>query len=170
MSTEPSQPIELTSDQKYQLLEDLSQLQHLSSIAQSLRLLAEAGPQTTAESLYREAKGVVSTMATPPVAEVPTAANDKEITLPDGRTVPTATVRALTEYDETVWAGALIPEARAAIAYVVLNAVSQETEPVLRTNYPFCLAANPVKGDTASPCIKRADHNGTHQNNNDEVW
>lgn len=173
MSTSPSSPIELTSDEKYDLLENLGQLQnleHLGSIAQSLALLAEAGGPTTARQQYRTSQNLVTEVAPTPVAEVAVSANDSEITFSDGRTVPTAAVRALTAYDETTWAGALLPEARAAVAYVVLNSVEVETEPVLRTNYPFCLAPNPVKGDPSSPCIKRTEHGGHHQNNEDQVW
>ena len=104
------------------------------------------------------------------MSELPVAANNEVISLADGRAVPTAVIRALDVYDTTIWPGALLPEARAAIAHVVINVVEADKEPVLRTKYPFCLEPNPGNLSYESPCILKAGHNTKHQDNNDGVW
>lgn len=105
-----------------------------------------------------------------PTTEIPTGADGDDIIFSDGRSVPAKAVRALTEYNEGVWQGAVVPEARAAVAYVVLSAVETEKLPVLRTNYPFCLEPNPSELASDSPCILRSGHRTKHADNNDGVW
>lgn len=142
-------------------------LLHFDRIAQSLETLAEQFVPTTATP---PASGTPQPTQIAPVTEVAVQGNDTEITLPDGRTVPTKVIRALAEYDNTTWPGAVTPEARAAIAHVVIKTIESDQEPVLRTNYPFCLNDDPRIREKSSPCIKRADHRGKHQDNNDGVW
>jgi hypothetical protein len=163
MSQEPSEPFTVTSEQKYEILEALDHLQHLEGIDQSLKLLAEAAQSTTAQPPSSEQPKVL------PPAEIAAEANPERVVLPDGREVPTAVIQALHEYDASVWPGALLPEARASVASAVLRAAKGAEVAVLRTNYPFCLDdPEAVKND--SPCIKRADHPGKHQDNNDGTW
>ncbi len=165
MSQEQSRPIELTSYELSNLLQNLDQLQHLEhlgSLAQSLDRLVEAGGLTT--------QPPASEQSSPPTSEIPTGAENDLIVLPDGRAVPSAVVRALTEYNETVWPGALLPEARAAIAHVVIREIEGNQEPVLRTNYPFCLDPNPGGQSYDSPCVLRSGHHGKHRDNNDGTW
>lgn len=164
MSIEEPVAFSVTPSEKFRLLDDLS------TIAQSLDRLAEAG-LTTPQQVFNQQV----TAPTPeiPQSEVPAQGNDTEIVLPDGRSVPTAAVRALAEYAETTWPDSVLPEARAAVAYTVLSAVETEkeeqAEPVLRTNYPFCLEPNP--DPLESPCILRADHRAQkHADNNDGTW
>lgn len=137
----------------------------LEHLAQSLGHLVEAGVPTTQAQASEQAQSV-----TPPQTEIPTAAKDGHIILPDGRSVPADVIRALTEYNEGVWPGALLPEARAAVAHVVIRTIEGNQEPVLRTNYPFCLDPNPGGRSYESPCILRADHSGKHRDNDDGVW
>ena len=103
-----------------------------------------------------------------PLSEVAVSAVNDVIYLADGRTASADAVRALTEYDNT-WPGCVIPEARAVVTYVVTKSIEENQEPVLRTNYAFCLEPNPIEGD--SPCILHASHGQRkHQDNNDGVW
>lgn len=137
----------------------------LEHLARSLDHLGAAGALTTQPPANEQAQSVE-----PPKTEIPTAAEDGHIILPDGRSVPAEVVRALTEYNEGVWPGALLPEARAAIAHVVIRTIEGNQEPVLRTNYPFCLEPNPGGHSYESPCVLRADHSGKHRDNDDGVW
>lgn len=150
-------------------LESLKSLEYLSAlpeIAQSLAHLLETSAPTT------PVPGNEATL--PPVVEPPTeipaSAEADTIILPDGRTAPAAVVRALAEYDENVWPGALNPKARAAVAHVVIQTIEGNLEPVLRTNYAFCLDPNPGGLSYESPCILRAEHPGKHRDNNDGTW
>jgi hypothetical protein len=161
MSQDPDEPFELTRDQKYDLLEAIDHLKFLEPIAQSLSTLVEQERLTTTQSPPQPSE------PEKPQSEIPAGASGGHILLADGRSAPAVAVRALTEYDAT-WPGSVIPEARAAVAYAVLSAVEESKEPVLRTNYPFCLDPSPDTLD--SPCIKRADHRGKHQDNNDGTW
>jgi hypothetical protein len=168
MSVEEPVAFSVTPSEKYRLLDDLS------TIAQSLDRLAEQGP-TTPLSVFNQtvtSPAMIELTEIPP-SEVPAQGNDTEIVLPDGRTVPTAAVRALAVYGDTTWPDAVRPEARAAVVWTVLSAVETEKEeakePVLRTNYPFCLEPNP--DPLESPCILRADHRSPkHADNNDGTW
>ena len=164
MSQDPPEPFEVTPDQKYDMLEAIDHLKFLEPIALSLQTLVEAGGLTTQPSASND-----EPKPQPPPTELPADANPIELTLPDGRTVPTKVIRALAEYDESVWPGALDPMARASVASVVINTIKADEQPALRTNYPFCLD-NPEDIDNDSPCIKRAEHPGKHQDNNDGVW
>lgn len=110
-----------------------------------------------------------ATVTNPP-SEMPVAANNDVVSLGDGRSVPTAVIRALDEYDTATWPGALLPEARAAIAHVVINVIEADKEPVLRTNYPFCLDPNPANLSYESPCVLKAGHPLKHKDNNDGEW
>lgn len=165
MSRETPEPLALTSDQKYDLLEAIEHLKFLEPIAQSLSTLAEAGRSTTPQQPSEPERPPV------PQSEVPARATPEEITLPDGRTVPTNVVSALAEYDAGTWPGSVLPEARAAVASVVIREVEKNEKPALRTDYPFCLDEAETQGvDSGSPCIKRSGHPGKHQDNNDGVW
>lgn len=169
MSQDPPEPLMLTSDQKYDLLEAIDQLQflkHLEPIAQSLQTLAEQERSTTPQQASEPGR---SWTLEPPVAEVPAEANPIELTMPDGRKVPTKVIRALAEYDESVWPGALDPKARASVAALVIQQIKSDEPPPLSTNYPFCLD-DPENVSNDSPCIKRAEHPGKHQDNNDGTW
>jgi hypothetical protein len=147
----------------------LHRLDHnMDRIARYLGRLAESSESTTPGSAPGEPPRQGS-VANPP-SEMPVSANNDVVTLADGRCVPTTVIRALDEYDITTWPGALLPEARAAVAHVVINVVEQGMEPVLRTSYPFCLDPNPSNAAYESPCILRADHTGKHHDNNDGVW
>lgn len=164
MSQDPPEPLLLSSDQKYDLLEAIDHLKHLESIAQSLQTLASgAGASTTLQ------QGESPVNNEPPRTELPADANPVEMTLPDGRKVPTKVIRALAEYDESVWPGALDPMARAAVASVVIGVIKDDEPPALATNYPFCLD-DPEDVHNDSPCIKRVEHAGKHQDNNDGTW
>lgn len=147
----------------------LDRMDHsLDLIAQSLVHLAEAGRLTTQPSA--PAEQLRQANVTAPQSEIPVGANNDVVQLGDGRSVPTSVIRALDEYDTATWPGALLPEARAAVAHVVINVVEADKEPVLRTKYPFCLDPNPGGLTYESPCILRADHPGKHADNNDGVW
>lgn len=155
-------------------LEGYSPEEVQKQLARSLHLIEDHLGQT-AQSLAR-LEGVESTTAqssksSPPQSEMPVQANPNEIIFADGRTVPAKAVQALAEYDRSVWPGAVLPEARASVASVVIRVVEENAVPVLRTSYPFCLDDAEVKGvDSGSPCIKRSGHKGQHQDNNDGVW
>lgn len=153
-------------DKMQPMLENLKFLSELQGIAQSLGHLLEASAQTTL------VPGNEPTLqpVVEPQTEIPASVEVGRIVLPDGRSVPVEVVRALAEYDENVWEGALNPKARAAVAHVVIKTIEGDQQPVLRTNYPFCLDPNPAQLSYESPCIKRADHPGQHQDNNDGVW
>lgn len=159
-------PLEPNPLDQLSQLSQLDQLKHLDRIAQSLEILASRDELTT--EIPPQSGETLEPVRNNPMSEIPVQGDDKEIILPDGRTVPTNVVRALTEYNETTWPGALMPEARAAIAHVVIKAVAGDQKPVLRTNYPFCLNDDAPLID--SPCIKRSGHPGRHQDNNDGVW
>lgn len=147
-------------------LGNLQFLSELQGIAQSLALLLETTEQTTpAPGNEPTPQPIVE-----PLTEIPVSAENDTIVLPDGRAVPASVVRALAEYDAGVWAGALNPKARAAVAHVVIQAIDGDKQPVLRTNYPFCLDPNPGNLNYESPCVLRADHPGKHRDNNDGVW
>jgi hypothetical protein len=149
------------------LLENLQFLNELQGIAQSLDRLLE---QASAPTMHVPGNEPTPQPVVEPQTEIPASATADQIILPDGRSVPSAVVRALAEYDENVWAGALNPKARAAIAHVVIKTLDGDQQPVLRTNYPFCLDPNPGNLSYESPCILRADHPGKHRDNNDGVW
>lgn len=142
--------------------------------ARSLHLIEDHLEQI-AQSLARR-EGVESTTApparsNPPQSEMPVKADPNEMVFSDGRTVPTKVVQALTEFDNSVWPGALLPEARASVASVVIRVVEENLAPVMRTSYPFCLDEAATKGvDRGSPCIKRSGHKGQHQDNDYGVW
>lgn len=139
----------------------------LESIDQSLKTLAEQSSGSITPNLVFNQTVVGETEY--PKSEIAVHGSPEEITLPDGRTAPTEAVQALAKYDEEVWPGAVIPEARASVVHAVLKASEIENDiPVLRTNYPFCLDPNPSGID--SPCIKRSGHRGKHQDNNDGTW
>lgn len=163
MSQDPSEPLTLSSDQKYDLLEAIDHLKFLEPIAQSLSTLVEGRPTTE-----QQPNSEPQTRLLPPT-EIPSEGTPERIVLPDGREVPTNVVRALAEYDETTWPGALYPEARASVASLVISTMKEYAVPALRTNYPFCLDDPEVVAND-SPCIKRADHRGKHQDNNDGTW
>lgn len=142
----------------------LDRMDHnLNRIAQSLQTLVAEARSTTPQQA-----GSAASTEVPP-AELPAEASPTELTLPDGRKVPTKVVRALAEYDEATWPGALDPRARASVASVVLGVVQGDTPPPLSTNYPFCLD-DPENVSNDSPCIKRVEHPGKHQDNNDGTW
>ena len=141
-----------------------SALTSLERIARSLETIAE----TKVEKKEVEVEEVTPTMQPWPKTELPVEGNDKEIVLPDGRRAPSKVVRALAEYDSKVWPGALIPNARAAVAHLVISTMEEDLEPVLRTRYPFCLSPNP--DSLESPCVLRADHRSKHRDNNDGTW
>lgn len=149
------------------LMENLRSLAHLQDVAESLRLLLETTQQTTP---VQPSDPTQQPSVEPPRSEIPAGADGDFIVLPDGRSVPSSIVRALTEYNEGVWPGAVLPEARAAIASVVIREIEGNQAPVLRTSYPFCLDPNPGNLSYESPCILRADHPGKHHDNNDGVW
>lgn len=146
----------------------LDRMDHnLDRLVLSLDRLVEA-VRTTPQSAPSEQPRQASVQK--PESEMPVSANNDAISLADGRSVPTSVIRALDEYDTTTWPGALLPEARAAIAHVVINVVEADKEPVLRTKYPFCLDPNPANLSYESPCILKAGHLTKHQDNNDGVW
>lgn len=141
----------------------LDRMDHnLNRIAQSLQTLVVEGRSTTQQPAASASQEV-------PPAELPAEANPVELTMPDGRKVPTKVVRALADYDEAIWPGALDPRARASVAAVILGVVKGDEPPALATNYPFCLD-DPENVSNDSPCIKRAEHRGLHQDNNDGTW
>lgn len=146
----------------------LDRMDHnLNEIAQSLRTLASRAVESTTP---QQASGPGSSWTVePPKTELPADANPEEMTFPDGRKVPTKVVKALADYDESIWPGAVDPVARASVAAVVLGVIKGDEPPALATNYPFCLD-DPKDIDTSSPCIKRADHKGTHQDNDYGTW
>lgn len=146
-----------------QLLSPLKHLSRLETIEDYLdQFLAHQGEEQS--TTPRQAK------VPNPTSEMPVSANNDEVTLSDGRSVPTTVIKALDEYDTATWPGALLPEARAAIAHVVINVIEAGQEPVLRTNYPFCLEPNPANLTYESPCVLRAGHNTRHRDNNDGDW
>lgn len=149
------------------LWENLRFLGHLQDVAESLGLLLETTQLTTQQQASEQK---LQPSVEPPRSEIPAAADGDYIVMPDGRSVPAGIVRALTEYNEGVWPGAVLPEARAAIAHVVIKEIEGNQEPVLRTTYPFCLNPNPGNLSYESPCVLRADHPGKHRDNNDGVW
>lgn len=160
---EPRPPFETPSPQEVRI-----EILYLDQIAQSLALLVERSePITPTPGPYveNETKEIFN-----PVTEIPVEGNPEEIILPDGRRAPAKVVRALTEYAETTWPGVMVPEARAAIAHLVIATMEDEKQPALRTNYPFCLDDNKDVREKSSPCIKRSGHRGKHQDNNDGVW
>lgn len=163
MSQDETHPWEMTWAQQADLEEAIQHLKFLEPIAQSLSTLAEQGRPTTEPQPSSEPERLT------PRSELPADANPEEMTLPDGRKVPTKVIRALAEYDETVWPGALDPMARASVASVVIGSIKEDEQPALRTNYPFCLD-DPEGVSNDSPCIKRADHRGQHIDNNDGTW
>ena len=145
----------------------LDRMDHnLDHLVQYLVLRAGLAAQTTPGQAPGERQATV----TNPPSEMPVAANNDVVSLGDGRSVPTAVIRALDEYDTATWPGALLPEARAAIAHVVINVVESDKEPVLRTKYPFCLEPNPANLSYESPCILKAGHPLKHKDNNDGEW
>lgn len=164
MSQEELRPWLMTSQEQVDLEDAIQHLKYLEPIAQSLSTLAAQERLTTPQLVSNVEPEVIR-----PISEIATAANPEVVTLPDGRTVPTSVIQALTAYDANVWPGALVPEARAAVASVVLREVKSDEVPALRTNYPFCLD-DPEEASNDSPCIKRAEHNGKHQDNNDGTW
>lgn len=147
-------------------LKSLEYLQCLPEIAQSLaHLLESSAPTTPVPGNETTPQSVVE-----PLTEIPSGAESDRVVFADGRSVPAAVIRALSEYDDRVWPGALLPKARAAIAHVVIKTVEGNQEPVLRSNYPFCLEPNPSGLSYDSPCVLRAEHSGVHHDNNDGVW